>query len=483
MIPAAAMLSLPLVGLAILLAQPDLDVWWEHHPAHFWLVLAVGGLSAVLAHGTGVAAERRADARVFLVSLVFLCTAGFLGLHALATPGVLLETTNAGFAVATPVGLALGAVLAVVSSIDLSGDRRVRVMRRARLLRWSMIAVLLAWAAVSLAQLPPLEAPRAPERASGPLLVVAIPAIALYGLAAGRYLLMFWQRRGTMLPGMAAAFVLLGEAMVAVAFARNWHASWWEWHLLMLAAFALVAWSAHRQWHEERFSDLYQDDTRSGRRDMSVLFADLQGFTSWSERHRADEVAAMLNVYFDVAVPVTVAPARRRGGLDHRGRGDGDVQPPRRPTGPCAARSGRCAGPAGGDGAGLLGASGLAALPGRRQQWRGVGQRARRRWRSYAHRHRGRGQRRVPAGGPGTCRRGGDQRRDRRPTARRPHRAARAGLAQGQGRAVGGAPAGGSGGLPPPRLTALRPVRGHGRRPGPTDVSSCAHGQAHPVHG
>jgi len=307
MIAAAALLSLPLVGLAILLAQPDLDVWWEHHPAHFWLVLAVGGLSAVLAHGTGVAAERRADARVFVVSLVFLCTAGFLGLHALATPGVLLETTNAGFAVATPVGLALGAVLAVVSSIDLSGDRRVRVMRRARLLCWSMIAVLLAWAAVSLAQLPPLEAPRAPERASGPLLVVAIPAIALYGLAAGRYLLMFWQRRGTMLPGMAAAFVLLGEAMVAVAFARNWHASWWEWHLLMLAAFALVAWSAHRQWHEERFSDLYQDDTRSGRRDMSVLFADLQGFTSWSERHRADEVAAMLNVYLDVAVPVTVA--------------------------------------------------------------------------------------------------------------------------------------------------------------------------------
>lgn len=319
MIAAGALLSLPLVGLAILLVQPELDVWLEHHPAHFWLVLAVSALSAVLAHGTGVAAERRADARVFLVSLVFLSTAGFLGLHALATPGVLLERTNAGFAVATPVGLALGSVLAVASSIDLSGDRRVWVMRRARVLRWSMLSLLAAWAFVSLAQLPPLDAPRAPERASGPLLLLAVPAIAFYGLAATRYLLMARQRRGAMLLGMAAAFVLLAEAMVAVAFARNWQASWWEWHGLMLAAFALVAWSAHRQWHEERFSDLYLDDTRAGNRDMSVLFADLQGFTSWSERHRPDEVAAMLNAYFDVAVPATV---QRHGGEVDRIIGD-----------------------------------------------------------------------------------------------------------------------------------------------------------------
>jgi class 3 adenylate cyclase len=44
-----------------------------------------------------------------------------------------------------------------------------------------------------------------------------------------------------------------------------------------------VAWSAQQQWHEERFADLYQDDTLAGSRDMSVLFADLQGFTSYSE--------------------------------------------------------------------------------------------------------------------------------------------------------------------------------------------------------
>ena len=29
-----ALLSLPLVGLALLLAVPSIDVMWEHHPSH-----------------------------------------------------------------------------------------------------------------------------------------------------------------------------------------------------------------------------------------------------------------------------------------------------------------------------------------------------------------------------------------------------------------------------------------------------------------
>src|SRR5215218_668847 len=39
--------------------------------------------------------------------------------------------------------------------------------------------------------------------------------------------------------------------MVAVALARNWHASWWEWHLLMAFAFAFVYYSAHVQYARE----------------------------------------------------------------------------------------------------------------------------------------------------------------------------------------------------------------------------------------
>lgn len=313
-------LLLPLLGFVLLMRRPDLDLSWEHHPSHFWLVLATGGLSAVLAYATGAAAERRGDARVLLVSLAFLSAAGFLGLHALATPGVLLEAPNAGFVVATPVGIGLGSLLAVGSALDLSGDRAVRAVRVARRLRVGVLGLMLLWAVLSLAQLPPLHAGQTvPEQAAGVLGVLAAPAILLYAVAAASYLRLWRARPSVMLLSMMAAFVLLAEAMVAVVFARNWHLSWWEWHLLMLTAFGLVALGARMQWYEERFADLYLGDTVAGTREMSVLFADLQGFTTFSERHEPAEVTAMLNTFFEVAVPPIV---RRYGGEIDRIIGD-----------------------------------------------------------------------------------------------------------------------------------------------------------------
>lgn len=35
------LLMTPLAGLGLLLAVPDIDVVWEHHPSHFLLVLVV----------------------------------------------------------------------------------------------------------------------------------------------------------------------------------------------------------------------------------------------------------------------------------------------------------------------------------------------------------------------------------------------------------------------------------------------------------
>ena len=315
----AAVLLLPLAGLLLLIRRPELDVHWEHQPSHFWLVLLTATVSAVLAYATGAAALRRGDARVLLVSLAFLASAGFLGLHALATPGVLLQTPNAGFVVATPVGIALGSVLAAMSSADLSGDRAVRAMRLGRRLRVALLVLVGVWGVASLAQLPPLHGQQPPERADGILAAMAVPAILLYAVSAGRYLRLWRQRPSLMLLSMLAAFVLLAEAMIAVVFARDWALSWWEWHLLLLAAFGLVAAGARVQWHEERFADLYLDDTVSGSKEMSVLFADLQGFTTFSENHGSGEVTAMLNVYFEVAVPPVV---KQHGGEVDRIIGD-----------------------------------------------------------------------------------------------------------------------------------------------------------------
>ena len=39
--------------------------------------------------------------------------------------------------------------------------------------------------------------------------------------------------------------------MIAVSLARNWRASWWEWHLLMAGAFAFVAYSSYAEYRRE----------------------------------------------------------------------------------------------------------------------------------------------------------------------------------------------------------------------------------------
>ena len=53
-------LALPMAGLALLLAVPSSDAHWEHHPSHFWLVLAVSAVSLWLAIVINEAARRRA---------------------------------------------------------------------------------------------------------------------------------------------------------------------------------------------------------------------------------------------------------------------------------------------------------------------------------------------------------------------------------------------------------------------------------------
>jgi adenylate cyclase len=304
----AAILTVPLLGLVLLLQWPDLDVRWEHHPAHFWLVLFTALVAAILAYATGDAAGRRGDARLLYVSLAFLSSAGFLALHALATPGVLLDKSNTGFLIATPVGVAIGSVFAALSTADFSGDTAVRHVRIGKRLRWALLGLMVGWAVWSLASLPPLNRP--PAFAERFPFWLAVPAVLLYAASAVRYVQLWRRHPSFVLLAVPSAFILLAESMVAIALARNWHLSWWEWHVLLLVAFGLVALSAQLSWREERFAELYLPQTSAGHREISVLFADLEGFTSFSETHEPDVVARMLNEYFAVAVPAVLTPYR-----------------------------------------------------------------------------------------------------------------------------------------------------------------------------
>jgi class 3 adenylate cyclase len=101
---------------------------------------------------------------------------------------------------------------------------------------------------------------------------------------------------------------------VAATGERAWHASWWLWHGLIVLAFLVVGYAARREWHEERFRQLYLPGTRERSLQMTVLFCDLAGFTSFSERAAPPETTAMLRVYYELAAPLI---ARFGGEIEH----------------------------------------------------------------------------------------------------------------------------------------------------------------------
>lgn len=244
-------MALPLGGLVLLVAQPEIDVHWEHHQSHLWLVLAVALVSLALAALINREAVRRADARLFLVSMTFALPAAFFALHALTTPGVLLERSSTGFVISTPLGVMIGGVFALASSLHLSPDVAARVMRARNVVRAFGVAVLAGWAIVSLVRLPSLEEAARSTDTYRPLVPLMAIAAVMYLAAAFRFYGIHRRRPSVLTVSLITAFFLLAETAVAVVYGRNWKLSWWEWHVLLLLAFGFVAYSAWVQFVRE----------------------------------------------------------------------------------------------------------------------------------------------------------------------------------------------------------------------------------------
>jgi class 3 adenylate cyclase len=312
-----------MIGLASLLLRSRIDPAWDNHRLHFVLFLVIGSAVVILSYAAGTAAERRGDARVFLLSLGFLATGGFLTLHAIGTPGILVTQDLSGFQVAISVGLLVAAVLVAASAfVDVRPQLAAVVIRHRKRFRLLVAVAIAAWVTGTVARLPPLEHPTSEGAAGSILAIVAALGAAIYAVAAARYWVVY-RTELTLLPAsVIACCVLLAEAMIGVAATgeRNWHASWWEWHVLIILAYLIVLFAAQREWSDERFRHLYLKTTRERVQEVSVLFGDLAGYTTFSERSSPHDVAAMLHAYFAEASPIL---ARRFGGEVGTFTGDG----------------------------------------------------------------------------------------------------------------------------------------------------------------
>jgi adenylate cyclase len=314
---------LPLVGLISLLLRSQLDPHFENYRAHFVIFGIAGGLAFILGYGAGEAANRRGDARVLLLSLAFMATGGFMALHAFGTTGVLFSSPHAGFQVAIPVGLLFSSVFAAASAfVDVRpGAGAWLIRRRAELRAWVLIGML-GWFVWTVMDLPPLSGANSEAARSSLLAAMAVVGTVVYAVSAARYWNIFRHDPKLLPAAIIACFLLLSEAMIGVAVTgeRKWHASWWEWHGLIVTAFLIIGFAARREWREERFRDLYLSTTRERHQEISVLFGDLASFTTYAERATSSEVAAMLNAYWGIAAPLIT---RQFGGEVEKFIGDG----------------------------------------------------------------------------------------------------------------------------------------------------------------
>ena len=159
---------------------------------------------------------------------------GFLALHALATPDVLLGK-NAGFELATPVGLVVAGALAALSAVELSEGGR----RRDAPLELLVGALVGSWCcgassrsrrrgrSTSRSRSSSSTAGSCRSRLSASCSSVRPRWVTCASTGGGARL----RRRGHVrvrAPRRGDGRDRLGA---------NWRVSWWEWHVLMLLAF------------------------------------------------------------------------------------------------------------------------------------------------------------------------------------------------------------------------------------------------------
>ncbi|WP_440072077.1 adenylate/guanylate cyclase domain-containing protein [Streptosporangium sp. OZ121] len=242
-------LALPMLGLWLLLAEPDLNIVLQDNPSHFWLIITVAGINLVLGLMVGEASARRADARLLLVSLVFLSGAGSFLVHGLTTPGVILDKTSYGFDLSHPVGLLVASVFAFASALPLGERAAAAVLRNQMWLRAGLAALITLWGVACLVpRLTPLSGSPPEGIGLGGLEWIGV---ALFAAAAAMMFQLHRRRPAVVLISLVTAYALLAEALVAGLSHRNWHLSWWLWHALLTTAFVFVAYSAYLQFRRE----------------------------------------------------------------------------------------------------------------------------------------------------------------------------------------------------------------------------------------
>jgi len=307
----------------VMIALPSYDVTFGSPSSHFYIVSGVSLCAVALAVLASIATIRIADGRVLLLALSFISMAGIFAMHGLTTPGFIVDRsyyTVTGFS--ARLSLLLATALLAASAIEVPGHRpRLRAVLRAGVQRRGSILVasgllIAAYGTVAL-RWPHAVPPRLMSEAlflDGSLALVT--SLGLF--AAGRYLVGY-RRSGLPAYGaVALGALLLVEAQLAMHYGRTWQASWWLYHVALLAAFLTIGWSFLAEYARGRsmvrtFEGLTQRDPvlqiRAGYTDsVAALSASLEARDGYTIGH-GERVSALAVL---IGHQMKLAPARLR---------------------------------------------------------------------------------------------------------------------------------------------------------------------------
>jgi len=137
-------LASPIAVLVLLLWHPHLDPRLQAPAFHFMIVTMTTGLALVVGLLVLAVAGRLGDARALALGLAFSAIAGFLFIHGLLTPGFVFKEASNWIGWAPLVGLMLGAVFLLFSTVRQRPGGESWVFARRRLILACLVA---AWTA------------------------------------------------------------------------------------------------------------------------------------------------------------------------------------------------------------------------------------------------------------------------------------------------------------------------------------------------
>lgn len=217
--------------------SPTRDAMWDLPIFHFYIVSYTSLVALVVASfvlaGVGVEGSRQA----MLVAMAFVSMAAIFFIHGISTPGVLIPGFNQAVGWSARLSLSVGAGFIALGMRDLPSESERDVLAHPQRL-WLVLAVAYVAYIGLVYGLP------------GPLERLAQSAVVSAGLAlvtAGLFVWGAWRawtfyrqepRRLTLALGLALPWLAL--AQISQYAAPLWAASWWMYHVLMLAAFVIT---------------------------------------------------------------------------------------------------------------------------------------------------------------------------------------------------------------------------------------------------